>query len=77
LVSPEERISRVEGVLGQMNERLSTLETRTSVIEDRVTGVMVMLDRKADKTEVRFLFGITFTLFAVTIGLIGAVLTKL
>jgi hypothetical protein len=47
------------------------------VIEDRITGVMVMLDRKADKTEVRFLFGITFTLFAVTIGLIGAVLTKL
>ena len=77
MVSPEERISRVEGVLEQMNERLSTLETRTSVIEDRITGVMVMLDSKADKTEVRFLFGITFTLFAVTIGLIGAVLTQL
>ena len=77
MVSPEERISRVEGVLEQMNERLSTLETWTSVIEDRITGVMVLLDSKADKTEVRFLFGITFTLFAVTIGLIGAVLTQL
>ena len=77
MVSPEERISRVEGVLEQMNERLSTLETWTSVIEDRITGVMVMLDSKADKTEVRFLFGITFTIFAVTIGLIGAVLTQL
>ena len=70
MVSPEERISRVEGVLEQMNERLASLEVRT-------TGIELQLDRKVDKTEVRFLFGITFTLFAVTIGLIGAVLTKL
>ena len=70
MVSPEERISRVEGVLEQMNERLENFEAL-------MTGIEYQLDRKADKTEVRFLFGITFTLFAVTIGLIGAVLTKL
>ena len=70
MVSPEERISRVEGVLEQMNERLENFEAL-------MTGIEYQLDRKADKTEVRFLFGITFTLFAVTIGLLGAVLTKL
>ena len=70
MVSPEERISRVEGVLEQMNERLENFEAL-------MTGIEYQLDRKADKTEVRFLFGITFTLFAVTIGLICAVLTKL
>ena len=70
MVSPEERISRVEGVLEQMNERLENFEAL-------MTGIEYQLDRKADKTEVRFLFGITFTLFAVAIGLIGAVLTKL
>ena len=70
MVSPEERISRVEGVLEHMNERLENFEAL-------MTGIEYQLDRKADKTEVRFLFGITFTLFAVTIGLLGAVLTKL
>ena len=70
MVSPEERISRVEGVLEQMNERLENFEAL-------MTGIEYQLDRKADKTEVRFLFGNTFTLFAVTIGLLGAVLTKL
>jgi hypothetical protein len=71
VVSQEERISRLEGIIEQINERLAAIERNVSMI----------MDRKADKTEVRFLFGITITLIGVNMGLvgglIGAVLSKL
>ena len=71
MVSQEERISRLEGIIEQINERLAAIERNVSMI----------MDRKADKTEVRFLFGITITLIGVNMGLvgglIGAVLSKL
>ena len=71
MISQEERISRLEGIIEQINERLAAIERNVSMI----------MDRKADKTEVRFLFGITITLIGVNMGLvgglIGAVLSKL
>jgi hypothetical protein len=71
VISQEERISWLEGIIEQINERLAAIERNVSMI----------MDRKADKTEVRFLFGITITLIGVNMGLvgglIGAVLSKL
>ena len=69
MVSQEERISRLEGIIEQINERLGRVENLTA-------AMMGILDRKADKTEVRFLFGITITLICVLIGLVGGVLAK-
>jgi hypothetical protein len=50
-------------------------------VENLTAAMIGILDRKADKTEVRFLFGITITLIGVNMGLvgglIGAVLSKL
>ena len=46
MVSPEERISRIEGVIEQINERQGRLEDL----------VLLLLDRKADKTEMRLMF---------------------
>ena len=70
MVSPVRRIPRVEGVLEQINERLGTLERQGS-------RIMGMLDRKADKSEVRLLFVTTTTLLVAVIGLLGAVLAKI
>ena len=73
MITPEERISRLEGVLEQVNERLGNLENQSS-------GIMTILDRKADKAEVRLLFVASTTLLSVlmvaVIGLLGAVLAK-
>jgi hypothetical protein len=66
VVSQEERISRLEGIIEQINERLAAIERNVSMI----------MDRKADKTEVRFLFGITITLICVLIGLVGGILAR-
>ena len=69
MISQEERISRLEGIIEQINERLGRVENLTA-------AMMGILDRKADKTEVRFLFGITITLICVLIGLVGGVLVR-
>ncbi len=69
MISQEERISRLEGIIEQINERLGRVENLTATM-------MGILDRKADKTEVRFLFDITITLICVLIGLVGGVLAK-
>ena len=69
MISQEERISRLEGIIEQINERLGRVENLTA-------AMMGILDRKADKTEVRFLFGITITLICVLIGLVGGVLAR-
>ena len=69
MITPEERISRLEGVLGQVNERLGNLQSQSS-------GIVAILDRKADKSEVRLLFVTTTTLLVAVIGLLGAVLAK-
>ena len=66
MISQEERISRLEGIIEQINERLANIERNISML----------MDRKADKTEVRFMFGITITLICVLIGLVGGVLTR-
>ncbi len=70
MVSPEERISGVEGVLEQVNERLGNLERQG-------TGIMGILEQKADKSEVRLLFVTTTTLLIGVIGLLGAVIAKI
>jgi hypothetical protein len=67
--SQEERTARIEGIVEQMSERLGRIENLT-------TAMIGILDRKADKTEVRFLFGITITLICVLIGLVGGVLAR-
>ena len=66
MVSPEEPISRIEGVIEQINERQGRLEDL----------VLLLLDRKADKTEMRLMFVTMITLFAVVIGLLTTLLTK-
>ena len=70
MASPTERISKVEGILEQINERLGNLERQGS-------GLIQILDRKADKSEVRLLFVTTTTLLVAVIGLLGAVLAKI
>ncbi len=70
MVSPEERISRVEGVLEQVNERLGSLERQGS-------GIIAILEQKADKSEVRLFFVTSTTLLVAVIGLLGAVLAKI
>ncbi len=67
MATPIDRISRVEGILEQMNERLGNLESQVSRI----------LDQKADKSEVRLLFVTTTTLLIGVIGLLGAVMAKI
>ena len=69
MVSPEERISRIEGVIEQINERQGRLE-------DLTTEIIRMLEKKADKTEMRLMFVTMITLFAVGIGLLTTLLTK-
>ena len=55
MVSPEERISRIEGVIEQINERQGRLE-------DLTTEIIRMFEKKADKTEMRFMFVVVITL---------------
>ena len=66
MISQEWRVSRLEGIIEQINERLIVIER----------NVAMLMDRKADKTELRFMFGITITLICVLIGLVGADLAK-
>ena len=67
MISQEERIPRLEGIIEQINERLAGIERNISML----------MDRKADKTEVRFMFGITITLICVLMGLVGGVLARI
>ena len=69
MATPIDRISRVEGILEQMNERLGNLERQGS-------GITAILEQKADKSEVRLLFVTSTTLLVAVIGLLGAVLAK-
>ena len=73
MISKEERVSRLEGIIEQINERLGSIKSRLGLIERNIS---MLMDRKADKTEVRFLFGITITLICVLIGLVGGVLAR-
>jgi tetrahydromethanopterin S-methyltransferase subunit G len=73
MISKEERVSRLEGIIEQINERLGSIESRLGLIERNIS---MLMDRKADKTEVRFLFGITITLICVLIGLVGGILAR-
>ena len=74
MVSPEERISRIEGILEQINERQGTLE-RT--LEERTSTMLGMLERKADRVEVRLYRAVNAALFAVVFGLLGVLIAKL
>ena len=67
MISQEERISRLEGIIEQLNERLAAIERNVSML----------MDRKADKMELRLYFAVTVALFGTVIGLVGAVLSKL
>ena len=67
MISQEERISWLEGIIEQLNERLAAIERNVSML----------MDRKADKMELRLYFAVTVALFGTVIGLVGAVLSKL
>ena len=67
MISQEERVSRLEGIIEQLNERLAAIERNVSML----------MDRKADKMELRLYFAVTVALFGTVIGLVGAVLSKL
>ena len=67
MISQEERISWLEGIIEQPNERLAAIERNVSML----------MDRKADKMELRLYFAVTVALFGTVIGLVGAVLSKL
>ena len=67
MATPAERLARTEGVLEQINERLGNLGAQT----------LSILERKADKSELRFLFATTITLLVAIIGLLGAVLARI
>ena len=74
VVSPEEQTSRIEGILEQINERQGTLER---MIEERTSEIMRMLERKADRVEVRLYLAVNATLFAAILGLFGVLIAKL
>ena len=67
MISQEERVSRLEGIIEQIDERLAAIERNT----------LMLMDRKADKIEVRFMFGITITLLCVLIGMVVGVLARI
>ena len=73
-ISPEERIARIEGVIEQMNQRQGRLE-------DLITTIIGILDRKADKAEMRLMFAIMVAilvaLFSTVIGLLAAILNRI
>ena len=73
MISQEERVSRLEGIIEQINERLGSIEARLGTIERNVS---MLMDRKADKAELRLYFVVTIALFGTLIGLVGAVLSK-
>ena len=63
----EERMARVEGILEQINQRLGNVEG----------SVLTILEQKADKSEVRLLFGATLALLAAILGVLGTVLARI
>jgi hypothetical protein len=67
----EEPIGRIEGVLEPMNQRLGSIENPLSTVE-------AWLDQKADKSEMRLLFGTPpITLLVAAVGLLGAILARI
>ena len=66
ITTPVARIAGTEGVLGQINERLGSLEAQN----------LRILEQKADKSEVRVLFVTTITLLAAIIGILGTLIAK-
>ena len=67
MVSQEERISRLEGIIEQMSERMGRIENLATLI----------LDRKADKTEVRLVLVTMVALFSVVFGLFGVMMSNM
>ena len=74
MVSPEECISRTEGVIEQINERKGRLE-------DLTREIIRMPEKKSGKTDMRFMFVVVITLmvalFSVVLGLLGVISTKI
>ena len=67
MVSSEERLARMEALMEQSIDRVSKVEDTTTL----------MLDKKADKNDVRLLFIVMVALFSAVIGLLGVILSKL
>jgi hypothetical protein len=83
MATPGELAARFESILEQINQRLDNLGERVAKVEgileqmnERLGRVEGLLEQKADKSEVRFLFVTTITLLVAIIGLLGAVLAK-
>ena len=70
----EERVSRLEGVVEQINERLADIQAQLEGIRADLRDLRA---QKADKWELR-LWAVTILAFqAVLAGLLGAVLARL
>ncbi len=74
MISQEERVSRLEGIIEQINERLGSIEARLGLIERNTSTIM---DRKADKTEVRLVLVTMVALFSVVFGLFGVMMSNM
>ena len=74
MISQEERVSRLEGIIEQINERLGSIESRLGLIERNTSMIM---DRKADKTEVRLVLVTMVALFSVVFGLFGVMMSNM
>ena len=74
MISQEERVSRLEGIIEQINERLGSIEARLGLIERNTSMIM---DRKADKSEVRLVLVTMVALFSVVFGLFGVMMSNM
>ena len=74
MISQEERVSRLEGIIEQINERLGSIESRLGLIERNTSMIM---DLKADKTEVRLVLVTMVALFSVVFGLFGVMMSNM
>ena len=74
MISQEEWVSRLEGIIEQINERLGSIESRLGLIERNTSMIM---DRKADKTEVRLVLVTMVALFSVVFGLFGLMMSNM
>ncbi|MGH2541652.1 MAG: hypothetical protein ACRDIB_02565 [Ardenticatenaceae bacterium] len=74
----QERVAMLEGIVGQMNERLNSMDANITGLRADMNSYMGRIEARIDRLESRFLwmFGIMMALQAVIVGgLLAAILT--
>ncbi len=72
----DERVSRIEGVIDQMNERLGNLEHGQRALDDKVTDTERSL-RTEMRSNFRWTLGITIAMWVTIMGaIIGTLLAS-